>query len=360
MLWKILSGCSAACLGVALYFAFISKNDIHQEREVEAKAKENSALVKTHKQKADETLAQKNSQIKSLQGDADKLKKEVAEAEADSKTKEDALATAKKSLEETVQQLASVQKQIDDAGDVDKLVAQVKALEDEKKAAEAAVAAEAAKIAALQEKLTGLQQQAEHLRTVEVNSRKGVLEPTFTARVAQAFTDWGFAVLNKGNNGGVIANAELEVKRGRNTVARLKVRNVEQSISVADIVPGSVPQGYSVRSGDTVVPAPPKPDAKPETKTSEPAKGTGTGAPNPTPNAPAPQPASNMTADPFGGSPMPAGGAPAPAPAPAPGAPAKPEADPFATPPAATPPAGAPASGAGTKQSPSTADPFAK
>ncbi len=366
MVWKLLSGIAAACLGVALYFAYISKNDIRQERDLEKRAKENLAEVKTRKEQASSVLAQKGTQVKNLEADRDKLKKEVVAAEAESKDKIAALDVAKKSLDEKTQMLSAAQKQIDDAGDVSKLVEQVKALEKDKETEDATVAASVAKIAALQEKLGTIQQQTEHLRTVEVNSRKGVIEPTFTAHVAQSFPDWGFAVLNKGNNGGVIANAELDVKRGRNVVAKLKVRNVEQSIAVADVVPGSVRQGYLVRSGDLVVAAPVAAVAPTPAKT--PAAGkTPTAAPAPAPGAPAmgagaadpfgaPAPAAGKpaAADPFG-SPAPAPGAPAPAPAP------KTE-DPFGGAPMATPPAGgaAPPAGTGTKQSPSTADPFGK
>lgn len=368
MVWKLLSGFAAAFLGVALYFAFNSKNDIRQERDLAKRAKENLAEVNTRKEQATTIMTAKTTQVKNLEADRDKLKNEVVTAEAEGKEKAAALEVSKKALEEKTQLLAAAQKQIDEAGDVGKLVEQVKALEKDKEAEDAAVAASVAQIATLQEKLASVQKQTEHLRTVETNSRKGVIEPTFTAHVAQSFPEWGFAVLNKGNNGGVIANAELEVKHGRNVVAKLKVRNVEQSIAVADVVPGSVRPGYAVRSGDLVVAAPVTVAPPPAPKTPVPgAAAAPGGAPPPVTPAPAmgadpfgappagAPPAKPAAADPFGAPPA----APAPA-APAPGAaPAAP--DPFgAAPMAPTPPAGAatPPAGAGTKASPSTADPF--
>ena len=383
MVWKLLSGIAAACLGVALYFAYISKNDIRLERELEKRAKDNLAEVKTHKEEASSLLARKSTQVKNLETDRDKLKQDVVTAEAESKDKSAALELSKKALEEKTQLLAAAQKQIDEAGDVGKLVEQVKALEKDKEAEDAEVAASVANIATLQEKLASVQKQTERLRTVETNSRKGVIEPTFTAHVAQSFPEWGFAVLNKGNNGGVIANAELEVKRGRNVVARLKVRNVEQAIAVADVIPGSVPRGYNVRSGDLVVAAPvttPPPAPPVPGKSAAPGAPVAPGAPAPAPGmgaaadpfgspAPAAAPAKPTPGDPFGSPAAPAPAAPAPAapapaaPAPAaPGTPAPKSADPFGEAPATAPPAGGatPPAGAGTKQSPSTADPFGK
>ena len=132
MVWKLFSGISAACLGVAFYFAFISKNDIREERAAEKRSKDNFATVQNYKKKADDSLAQKTTQLKGLEADRDKLKTDVVKAETDSKDKEIAAAQSKKTLAETAEQLAAMQKKIEEAGDVTKLVAQVQALQSEK------------------------------------------------------------------------------------------------------------------------------------------------------------------------------------------------------------------------------------
>lgn len=357
MVWKLLTGISAACLAVAAYFSYISKNDIRMEREAKETADKNLAEVKKGNADGAESLKQKETQYATLVKDLEKLKVDVSAAEAEGQEKAAALELAKKNLEQTAQQLAAIEKKIEEAGDIEKLLAQVEALKKDKDAAAGAVATEANALAAAQEQLSKLQSEIERSRDVEARSRKGELDPAFSARIAQAFSDWGFAVLNKGNSGGVVANADLDVKRGNNVVAKLKVRNVEQGISVADIVPGSLKQGDVLRAGDVVVPGP---VVKKEAPPPAPAPGA---APAPAPGAaPAAAPAP-AGADPFGAPAAPAGGAPAmnadpfgaPA-APAPAAPAAPApADPFGAAPA-TPPA----AGAGTKESPSTADPFAK
>ena len=349
MVWKLLTGISAACLAVAAYFSFISKNDIRMEREAKETADKNLAEVKKGNTDGAESLKQKETQYVTLVKDLEKLKVDVSAAEAEGQEKTAALELAKKNLEQTAQQLAAIEKKIEEAGDIEKLLAQVDSLKKDKEAAAGAVATEANALAAAQEQVSKLQADIERSRDVEARSRKGELDPAFTARIAQAFSDWGFAVLNKGNSAGVVANADLDVKRGNDVVAKLRVRNVEQAISVADIVPGSLKQGDALRSGDMVVPGPVVKKEAPPAPTAAPAPGA--------PPAPAPAAA---PADPFGAPAAPAApamnadpfGAPA---APAPAAPAAPAAaDPFGNAPA-TPPAGA-----GTKESPSTADPFAK
>lgn len=344
MVWKLLTGISAACLAVAAYYAFISKNDINTEREGEKRANANLAEVNTRKTEAGEKLKQKEEQLVALNADLEKVKADVIAAAADAQEKAAALDLAKKNLEQTSQQLAAVEKKIEEAGDIEKLLAQVNALKKDKEAAESALAAENQQVEQAKERVASLQKQIEASKEAELRSRKGELEPGFTARIAQAFSDWGFAVLNKGNAGGIIANAELNVKRGSDIVAKLKVRNVEQAISVADIVPGSLAEGDALRSGDLVVAAP---VVKKEV------------APPPAPPVDGAAPATPPASAPAGADPF---GAPAPAAAPA-------MADPFGAPaapapaPAAADPFGAPApaaGGAGTKESPSTADPFAK
>jgi hypothetical protein len=56
-------------------------------------------------------------------------------------------------------------------------------------------------------------------------------------------------LLSKGNAGGVIANAELNITRHKDVVAKLMVKNVENNISVADVVPGSLAAGDSLCGG---------------------------------------------------------------------------------------------------------------
>ncbi len=347
MVWKLLSALSAVCLAVAAYFAYASKNDITNEAQLEKRAKDNLAQAKSAKQTGDERLETKKNQLLELNKDLEKVKTDVLAADTDVKQKEAELELAKKNLEQVTQQLAAVEQKIQEAGDIEKLLAQVAALTKDKEAAELEVTNQTQALAATTARIKAIQDETARYRELEARQRRGQIEPTFEARVAQAFGEWGFAVLNKGNTGGVVANADLEVKRGKDVVARLKVKNVENLISVADIVPGSVAEGDAVRSGDLVVAAP---VTNPAPKTAAPAT-----APAPVAD-PAAAPAPAPGQDPFGGgmapAPAPAGadpfGSPAPAPAPA-------GADPFGAP--APMPAPAPA-GDGTKENPSTADPF--
>jgi predicted nucleic acid-binding Zn-ribbon protein len=349
MLWKILSFLSAACLGAACFFAWSNQKDLTAERDRERFAKDNLKAAQERKTQGDEALVAKKTALEGAQKELETSKAETVKLAESALEKDGALKVVKSSLEQVEQQVSAVEKQIDEAGDIEKLIAQIDKYKKEQAEAEAAVANQSQRLAAAKEQFENVVAQTAKLRDAEARGRRGVVAPEFTARVSKFFPEWHFAILNKGNSGGVFANADLEVKRGKNVIAKLKVKNVEQNGSVAEVVPGSLAVGDMIRTGDVVVASSTQSVVKPEAALA--AKPDAAAAPVPATPAPA---APAMSADPFGAAPAPAaaapamsadpfGAAPAPAAAPAMGA------DPFGA---------APAPAAGTPAAPSTADPF--
>ncbi len=341
MVWKILSALSAVCLGTACYFAWANQKLLVEERKREGFANENLAAMTAHIAKAEEAKKSRETQRDMANQELETTKTSVADFAA--------------------KVVAQNQKLIDEAGDIKALLAQIDDIKKQRAEAESALANQTQHLAAAQERITSLTNAAKEAEEREARGRRGIVDDDFTAKVAYSYTDWGFVVLNKGNGGGVFANADLEVKRGKDVVAKLKVRDVEQNSSVADLVKGSLAEGEHIRSGDVVVAAAEQSAKTAATKTPDGAAAPATGAAGAAPAATPPAAGAAMGADPFGApapAPAPAApamgsdpfGAPAPA-APAPAAPAM-GADPFGAAPPATPPAG------GATPPPSTADPF--
>lgn len=348
MAWKILSALAAVCLAGSAFFAWKNQARLKSERAREVYTQKNLVSVQEHKKAAEEAKTKHTGDLAEATKEIEKIKADLTETAAKALEKEQELAQIKTNLDGVSKLVAELQEKIDEAGDIKKLMATTKDLTNKKKEAEGALANQNQRLASAQENVKGLLDGFKSAEEREARGRKGIVEPDFTASVSRSFNEWGFVVLSKGNGGGVFANADLDVKRGKEVIGKLKVRNVEQSTSVADIVKGSLAEGTSIRSGDLVVAAP---QAQPAPKTAA----TGGAAAPVAPGAPA-------AADPFGA--PPAGGM-------APAAPAS--SDPFGAPPAAAPPAGgmapaasdpfgapaAPAAGgAGTPAAPSTADPF--
>lgn len=320
MAWKLLSVLSAVCLAAACYFANLNKQRAENEKTRLEAANANLKAAQDRKVEADEAQKAKEEQYASIQKERDTAKEEVVKLAADAQEKEAALAVVKGNLEQVTTQVNQVQKQIDDAGDIEKLVAQVEKLKKDQESASGAVANQNQRLAMVKESIGNVTSQINKLKETEAQGRRGIVAPDFTARVAQFFPEWGFAILNKGNSQGVFANADLEVTRGKEVIAKLKVRSVEQHNAIADVIPGSLAEGGIVFAGDSVVAAAKQSAADPQ-KPSTP----GGGQPNAEmPVEPVPEPqAPPMSSDPFGAPAAPAAapmtsdpfGAPAAAPA---------------------------------------------
>jgi hypothetical protein len=341
MAWKILSALAALCLAGSAFFAWKNQERLKNERAREEYTKKNLTSIREHKKAADEAKTKHTGKLAEVTKELEKAKTDATDLATKVQEKEQELAQAKTNLEGVAKVVKELQAKIEEAGDIKKLMATIKDLEAKKKEAEGSLAHQNQRFAYAQENVKNLTEAVKGAEEREARGRKGIVEPDFTAKVAQPFNEWGFVVLSKGNGGGVFANAELEVKRGKEVIGKLKVRNVEQTTSVADIIPGSIAKDQVIRPGDVVVAA-----AVPVKAPSTTAPATPNAAPT-TPAAPG-APAA-PSSDPFG---APAGGM-------APAAPAA--SDPFGAPaggmaPAA--PAAPPAAGAGTPASPSTADPF--
>ncbi|MCB1226009.1 MAG: hypothetical protein KDK99_09395 [Verrucomicrobiales bacterium] len=356
MVWKILSGISAACLAGSAYFAWENQNQLKTEKMRRTWAEQNLAELETKNKEAADTKDRKTTQVAQLEKDRDAAKEDVVEATAEAQQKEQELALAKSTLDQLSQQVATLNKKIEDAGDIKKLLAQVETLKADQTAAEGELANKDQQLASANSRVEALLTRKSNLEDTIERMTRGVVDPEFQARVSGVFPEWGFVVLNKGNSQGAFANALLEVKRGNDVVAKLRIKNVEPSISVADVVEGSLTEGEVVRTGDLVVADAAAATAELESRGKNATPSTTDGS-TPAPESPTPTPdaAAPMSSDPFGGGTpapaAPAGGAPmngdpfgAPTPAPAAGA-APMNSDPFGSSTPTTPP-------------PKTADPF--
>ena len=73
------------------------------------------------------------------------------------------------------------------------------------------------------------------------------------ATVIAVNREWDFVMVNAGRAHGVSAESTLLVKRGNSRVARLRIVNLEDMTTVADIVDDSLVSGIEVQPGDKVI-----------------------------------------------------------------------------------------------------------
>ncbi len=76
---------------------------------------------------------------------------------------------------------------------------------------------------------------------------------SLVATVIAVNKEWDFVMVNAGRAHGVGAEDSLLVKRGNSRVGRLRIVNVEDNVTIADIVDDSLVSGIDVQPGDKVV-----------------------------------------------------------------------------------------------------------
>ena len=74
----------------------------------------------------------------------------------------------------------------------------------------------------------------------------------FSAPISQVYPEWGFVVVGAGNQQRAAENAILSVRRGGVEIGKIKITDLFQNRSVADVVRGSLADGVSIQAGDRV------------------------------------------------------------------------------------------------------------
>lgn len=76
---------------------------------------------------------------------------------------------------------------------------------------------------------------------------------SLTATIVAVNNDWGFVVIDGGENKGITVDTKLLITRGTDTIGRLNIVNVERSRTVANIDQKSLRSGLVVSPGDKVI-----------------------------------------------------------------------------------------------------------
>ena len=199
-------------------------------------------------------------EIKALEGDIESLVAEVEQKESD-----------KNRLQQEIDAANAV---MDKVGGARALVPKVRGLRKDVDALELAIEDGNAQLSNLK------QIKADTESIIMVNEKRvenetaGRSQPSLNTTIKTVYSSWGFVTLNGGDIQGVVPGSTLEVIRGGEVVAKLKVTTVEEDRAAADIVRESVGPDVYLRPGDQVkAVVSTKPDTD-EAKKSKPAEVT--------------------------------------------------------------------------------------
>lgn len=314
-MWKTLTVITILLAGSAAALRYLGS----KEAELDVTLLERSAANVIA---ADEHLEKKKAELATSETKRDEISTAANDEETKrdkSKSDEETAKNEKSTIEADVTtkqaSLASLEEQLKDLGGIEDLMSKVEGLEAESVKAQQELLVAKERFKSLVSTQASVKKRIVSLKDNEAMQQSGKMV-TLSTRVSQTFNDWGFVVIGAGGRQNVVAGTALEVTRGGEVIANLRVTNLEANLAACDIE--STVDGAIIGVGDRVRVAS---DSKWVPGQSETAAATATALPGSTPaadpSAPA-APAAEEAGNPFGG---------APDTAPAPEAPA--EDDPF-------------------------------
>ena len=214
------------------------------KKEVEAKKEE---LAKLNSEKE-----QLNAELGEAKGNLDKAKQELA-AETEKATAVAAeLETAKSDLKAKDDTIAQLQagSQTTEGSPADSATSG-SGVDD--KALQTELDETKTLLAAAQDRNTGLEAQIAEYRRKEEARQNSQMRQGIQGTILAVNQAWNFVVLSIGDRQGVVNNAEMLIQRGSQLIGKVRVTSVEPSTSIADVIVRTVPRGFSVMPGDTVI-----------------------------------------------------------------------------------------------------------
>ncbi|MEM9238085.1 MAG: hypothetical protein AAGB14_15035, partial [Verrucomicrobiota bacterium] len=159
----------------------------------------------------------------------------------------------KKQVEEQAAEIAVIQEKTADAGNLEELAGNITRLQEQ-------IAAYEDEKSGLEIQRTNLLAERESTSTTiagyKERSSKITSKVSYgSARINSIFGPWGFVTLSAGSRGGIVSGSTLDVVRGGEAVAQLRVRSVESGRASADVIPDSLGEDVTLMVGDKVVPA---------------------------------------------------------------------------------------------------------
>ena len=179
--------------------------------------------------------------ITSLKGELPRLDEKITVQQAEIKKYEDAIADLKKFFESM------------NVNDMEELNEKIKELANSRVQREKEVAETQALVEGANSANARLEELLGGARTRQVERSRAIQANTAEASVVAVNQDWGFVIINAGENQGFRGDSQLMVKRGETFVARLNITSISKSQMVADISAKSVPEGMAVMPGDRVM-----------------------------------------------------------------------------------------------------------
>jgi len=246
---KIFGTLAAVVLAISALVAFKNKEAKEQEitnYEESQKVKEstseelNDLMTFLAGTEEEDLLAEDaEAELETLIADNEQAKKDVVKLTAELATKSE--------------ELSSIETIKESLPDPDEMLPKIKRMRSDLTEATDALASEEARLASLAQRDKNGKVRIESTRKQLSLRSSGESFATLKTRISSVYRNWGFVILAAGDRAGVVTGSTLDVVRGGEVIAKLKVTAVETGRASADVILDSVADGVTIQAGDTVV-----------------------------------------------------------------------------------------------------------
>ncbi|MGI8604095.1 MAG: hypothetical protein ACR2OZ_14045 [Verrucomicrobiales bacterium] len=253
MLIKLLSIVSAIVLAAGAFFAIQNRAKFKQTRL--EKNRINQEEVKPGIARYEERLTQIEQEIAILRdAKASRDQKQIAlvGAEANLTAKTSELADIAKAIAETMSKRSRLESELPDVS-IDELQQTIERLTQEIAALKTEAETQTKELQIVANSAKERQKDLGVLQRSATQRNKGIALNSMQAVITAVNPDYGFAVVNAGENRGVTQDSKFIVKRGSQRIGLLNAASIQRNRTVADIVPESLTPGYSIAPGDQVI-----------------------------------------------------------------------------------------------------------
>lgn len=250
-MWKVLSGIAALFLLISAILAYMNHELYRTEKAKVNTAETRRSQAEGRKAEAENAKSGADNELVQLTSSRDDAQAKLAELKTTLEESNESLAAKETELAGVQESLQALKTEIEKIGDIKVVQATLAQLTTTINEYDEKIATLKNIQAITSEEMTNTGNTIERYAQLVSNQNSGKM-PAIRTSVKTVYGDWGFVVINAGNRQGVVRQATLDIVRGGSIIAKAVVTQVEQGVSVANILKDSQAAGVSVQVGDVV------------------------------------------------------------------------------------------------------------
>lgn len=257
---KFIMALSILAMGGGAFLGVLNKQTLIDERALAEDAQKQVTELKGELNQAEDDLTKATEERTQAQDERDQISATLSETQQQIKRQMAQISTAQQELEKMKIEKEEIDlaiKQIFPPGSkiqtVEQLQQAQQALKDQLTEYQNKKTDLMTQLQSIQGEMATAEGQVRELEAYQIDRAKQIALNGLEATVIAVNRNFGFVMVNAGQNLGVKPDSSLLVKRGTDRIARLQIREIEPNVLVADVIPDSVPQGVKVLPGDKVI-----------------------------------------------------------------------------------------------------------